>query len=168
MNPNDRYDSLIEWIWEFSSAKYKNVDADWRMLKELIRAESAFNPRAISPVGARGLCQIMAKTWNADDFERHWDNPELNIQKGCAHLLYLWNLFKAEKGKERWAYALGAYNAGQGWIIKAQALLAAKGKPTDQWSLIVEVLPLLTGDNAKQTIAYVDKIMKAYGEYSYD
>lgn len=51
-----------------------------------VENESRFNKNAISPVGARGLAQIMPKTWNQynpeHDFEDYSFNPVLNLKTG--------------------------------------------------------------------------------------
>ena len=160
MRPEDRYDSLCQFVWELYRDKYgpdMESETDWHLAKEVIRAESAFNPRAISPVGAKGLMQLMQGTWG-EGFEKDWMNAETNMHRGIAHLWYLWKLFRDEHGTERWKFALGAYNAGQGNVIKAQLVLKARGKETDVWENIAEVLPQITGDHSLETINYVKKI----------
>ena len=165
-NPKDRYDSLLEFVWGLYQDKYApgmDLSVDWRLAKFQMLAESEANPRAISPVGARGLFQLMPATWGTG-FENEWPNPELNMHRGIEHLWTMWKLFKEEGGIERWKYALGAYNCGQGWIIKSQAFLKSRGKATDQWKLIIEVLPQFTGpENARETMLYVGRIISAYG-----
>lgn len=160
----DRYNSLIMYYWQEASRAYRFTDADWRLVWCQIKAESNFNPKAESPVGARGLMQIMPKTWGDNDLDEIW-NPESNIKRGVDHLGFLWNMFKEESGLERWKFALGAFNCGQGWVIKAQAVLKAKGRPTNQWKDIVEVLPGLIGPaNAREVSGYVGKIIHDYQE----
>ena len=48
----DRYDRLI-------TAASEKHDIDFSLLKALIKIESDFNPRAVSPAGAKGLMQLM-------------------------------------------------------------------------------------------------------------
>ncbi len=87
----------------------------------LVRAESSFNPYAVSGSGAIGLMQIMptTATWIASEFQETFEienlyNPETNIKYGCFYLRYLLNKFNNE------TYALCAYNAGEtvvrGWL----------------------------------------------------
>jgi soluble lytic murein transglycosylase len=77
----------------------------------LIRQESVFNPLARSPVGARGLMQLMPKT--AKRFRRNVGdkqlvNPQINIELGTK---YFKNLIKRYDGNL--VYVLAAYNAGE-------------------------------------------------------
>ena len=62
---------------------------DATLVESVIRAESAFNPTAVSRTGARGLMQLMPKTavmlGVRDSF-----NPRENIDGGVRHLRYLW------------------------------------------------------------------------------
>ncbi len=81
----------------------------------VIWVESRFNPGAVSPVGARGLMQLMPKTasYLADCIDwRGRSNsfdPEFNIAAGSY---YIARLIKQFDGDQR--LALAAYNAGPG------------------------------------------------------
>ena len=163
MRDQDRYDSLIQWAWENAAHAYQfDQSVDWRLVKCQIRAESGFRPDVVSSQGARGLLQIISGTWG-DGFEADAFNPEKNIKKGVDYLGRLWAMFKEEQGMDRWRFSIGGYNCGPGWIIKSQALLKVRGRPTDTWEGIADVLPQLTGVNAQQTIEYVNKIFRWYG-----
>jgi soluble lytic murein transglycosylase len=77
----------------------------------LIRQESVFNPEARSPVGARGLMQLMPKTarrYKKSVGDRQLVNPELNIELGTK---YFTTLMKRYDGNL--VYVLSAYNAGE-------------------------------------------------------
>ena len=159
MRAEDRYDSLLQWHFAAVAASHGfDEGVDWRLAKAQMLAESGGDPRAVSPVGARGLFQLMPGTWGAG-FEADWANPESSIAKGLLHLGYCWSIFQAEDGLERWKFALGAYNAGQGHIIAAQRILAGKKRATDQWNEVAVVLPEITGEHATETITYVRHIM---------
>ena len=99
------YHTLIE---EHSALNLVNAD----LVRALIQAESAFNPRAVSPKGARGLMQLMPATAAehavADPF-----NPAENIRAGVK---YLKQLLDSYDGKVE--LALAAYNAGPGAVKK--------------------------------------------------
>jgi soluble lytic murein transglycosylase-like protein len=80
---------------------------DPTLVESVIRAESAFNPTAVSRTGARGLMQLMPKTAVAlgvrDSF-----NPRQNIDGGVRHLRYLLDRYPGNV-----ALAIAAYNAGE-------------------------------------------------------
>jgi len=75
------------------------------LVKAIILAESGYNPKAVSKVGARGLMQLMPRTakWLGvkDSF-----NPEHNINAGVRYFRKLLNQFGDV------TLALAAYNAG--------------------------------------------------------
>ena len=100
-----RYQSLIE---EHASLNSVNVD----LVRAVIQAESAFNPRALSPKGAMGLMQLMPET-AADFGVRDPYDPDENIRAGVAYLKQL--LIRYDGRVE---LALAAYNAGPGAVKK--------------------------------------------------
>jgi hypothetical protein len=81
------------------------------LMTALIAQESRFNPNAISPVGALGLCQIMP--YNLEKGS-NWKDPRTNILR--AEKLFKEHL-KSCGGNE--VLALASYNAGLGRVIKA-------------------------------------------------
>ncbi len=95
----DKYDKLIS-----NASKEFNVDS--RLLKAMIKAESDFDPRAISTKGAMGLMQIMPENFKMLNLENPFD-PWQNIRAGAQ---YFKKLYKRFNGKL--ALSLAAYNAG--------------------------------------------------------
>ncbi len=105
----------------------------------LIRRESAFNEKAYSPVGARGLMQIMPRTGKqiARHFNERWRgnkslyNPSTNLKYGSYYYQKLLNQFNGH-----YALALAAYNAGpervKKWLPESESL------PADIW---IETIP---------------------------
>jgi soluble lytic murein transglycosylase-like protein len=91
-------------------AQLNGVSAD--LVRAVIQAESAFNPRARSPKGAMGLMQLMPATAAVYRVRDAYD-PEQNIRAGVAYLKSL--LTKYENKVE---LALAAYNAGPGAVQK--------------------------------------------------
>lgn len=89
----------------------KGDSLDPIVVLSLIRQESVFNPQARSPVGARGLMQLMPKTaqrFRRSVREKQLSNPQINIDLGTK---YFKNLMKRYDGNL--VYVLSAYNAGE-------------------------------------------------------
>jgi soluble lytic murein transglycosylase-like protein len=81
-----------------------NLDPD--LVNSVIHAESDFNPRAVSPKGARGLMQLMPQTASQLGVRNAFD-PKANVEGGTAYLRSLLEQYNFDLAK-----ALAAYNAG--------------------------------------------------------
>jgi hypothetical protein len=101
----NKYDGLITK----AANKFK---LDSAMIKAVIKAESNFNHRAVSRVGAQGLMQLMPKTASDLKVEDSF-HPEKNIEGGARYLRYLLNTYKGDL-----TLALAAYNAGEKAVAK--------------------------------------------------
>lgn len=86
------------------------VGIDARLAHAVVRAESNYEPLAVSPKGAMGLMQLMpvlAATYALDDpFD-----PEANLEAGLRHLRRLLLRYDVRR-------ALAAYNAGEGAVSR--------------------------------------------------
>ena len=83
----------------------RRADLNPVLLAALVRAESAFDPFAVSRVGATGLCQLMPAA-AADRGVVDVFDPSQNLNGGARHLRILLDRF------ETLPLALAAYNAG--------------------------------------------------------
>ncbi len=101
----NKYDHIIAK----AASKYK---IDQALIKAVIKAESNFNHRAVSPVGAQGLMQLMPSTAYALQVDDVFQ-PENNIEGGVRYLRYLLNVYKGDL-----RLALAAYNAGETAVAK--------------------------------------------------
>ncbi len=92
------------------AARKYNVDA--KLVHAVILAESAYNPNAVSPVGAVGLMQLMPATARRFGVTNRND-PQQSINGGTHYLKVLLKLFKSNT-----RLAVAAYNAGEGAVMK--------------------------------------------------
>jgi hypothetical protein len=91
-----------------ADAQRSNLDPS--LIVALVTVESSWRPNAISPVGARGLGQLMPTTAAQLGVHNAWD-PAQNLRGAAAYLRAMLNRF-AGRGADTLRYAIGAYNAG--------------------------------------------------------
>lgn len=103
--PNTQYDKLIQDI----SMKH-GVDSS--LIHSIIRAESNYNPSAISQKGAVGLMQLMPETAKQYGVRNVFD-PKENVEGGVKYIKDLIRLYNAKTD-----LVLAAYNAGQEAVKK--------------------------------------------------
>lgn len=97
--------------------------------------ESTLDPMAYSRNNAAGLWQIMPATGEHLGLQQDWwfDGRRSLRDSTRVALDYLEQLH--DEFDNDWLLALAAYNAGNGRVARAQRANAAKGRPTDYWSL---------------------------------
>lgn len=108
-DPEGAYDGIIREL-----AGEHGVDP--ALVKAMIRAESRFDPAAVSPKGARGLMQIMPRVGRRHGAKNLYD-PRENIRAGVRHLRSLLVRFDDDT-----KLALAAYNAGSRVVARYRGL----------------------------------------------
>jgi len=127
---SDKYDRFIR----VASEKH---GIDFFLVKAMIKAESDFNPWAVSRKGAMGLMQIMPYNFDILKINDPFD-PWENIRGGTRYLKFLMNRFDGKL-----PLALAAYNAGPGVVDKYNSI-----------------------PPYSETENYVNKVMKFYNQLS--
>ncbi len=82
------------------------------LVQSVIRAESNYNPDAISARGAMGIMQLIPATAKRFGVSDAFD-PEENIQGGVRYLKFLLDYYQGDYAK-----AIAAYNAGEAAVDK--------------------------------------------------
>ena len=100
----DRYNRVTRFDAYFSkySKRYFGPDFDWRHFKAQAVAESRLQASAQSAVGARGIMQIMPRTFQEirnkqPVIKGTRSQPRWNIAAGIYYDRQLWNTWKAER-----------------------------------------------------------------------
>lgn len=83
---------------------------DHRLALAIARAESNFEPRAVSPRNAQGLMQLIPDTAERFGVRNPFD-PEQNVRGGLSYLRWLLQRFDGDV-----ALVCAAYNAGEGVV----------------------------------------------------
>ena len=146
--------------WKHS---YRNK-LDFALVMAIIKVESNFNEKAISPANCKGLMQLSPGVCKDSKIKNVFD-PEENISVGCEYLHWLENLFESggyhnehlttfqvKPLFSRMCFTLAAYNWGIGNIAKLQAkqkkanydpgcfICAAKKLPKETKDYVLKVL----------------------------
>jgi len=117
-------DSAIEPAWRETAGEFAEMiadaseryDLDPALLTAMAQVESAFDPEAVSPKGARGLLQLMPNTAARFGVADPFDAAQ-NVDGGARYLSWLLNRFDGET-----ELALAGYNAGEGAVDRHRGI----------------------------------------------
>lgn len=155
-------EDVWQLAWPFAYAEF--VDGATRtpgsvaptLVYSIMREESGYRPRVISPVGARGLLQIMRETGarlatrlGREGF--HPDqlfDPQTNIELGSSYLGEL-----SQRFPKRLSAAIASYNAGPHVVVD---WAPTARRPDDEW---VESIPYA------ETQSYVKRVLRSVEAY---
>jgi len=101
--------------WEYNRRRLTGVIAQVaretglpaELIHAVVRAESAYDPKALSKKGAQGLMQLMPATARRYGVKDSWD-AEQNLRGGASYLKDLLQMFDRDL-----ELAVAAYNAGE-------------------------------------------------------
>jgi soluble lytic murein transglycosylase len=151
----ERFPLAWQSVYERNTA-VKQIPPSYAMA--ISRQESAWNPKARSPVGASGLMQIMpataahtVKMYNIPGYSNTSQllDPETNIQIGTQYLEYVYQQFNQNR-----IFASAAYNAGPGRVRSWQKTSAGNLDAV----AFIETIPF------SETRGYVKNVL-AYDAY---
>jgi soluble lytic murein transglycosylase-like protein len=97
-----------QWLEPIIARASRQYGVDTNLIKAVIKAESGFNPRAVSSAGARGLMQLMPATARGLGVDDAFD-PEQNVMAGTRFLRDLLDRYDGDIDA-----TLAAYNWGPG------------------------------------------------------
>jgi soluble lytic murein transglycosylase len=151
----DVFYPLAYWDTITQEARAKNLDP--YTVAGLIRQETVFNPRAVSPANAYGLMQLLpttarltAKRYGVGEeitADKLLSDPRLNIRLGTSYLREQLDKYG------RIEYVAAAYNAGPGHLVEWRASLPLQ---IDEWD---EAIPF------KETRGYVQGVVRNTLQY---
>ena len=170
---------MIDYLYRMIAVRLKGGDpkkpagGDWpggyfipsspeQLFARQMFQESKFDPKAVSPAGARGIAQFMPITQRHMHenfgYPKDWDveDPQLarRAQEELMHSLYMapWNKGSVEN---KWIKALAGYNYGSGNTKKLLEKLKSEGVDIYESTDWIERLPA-------ETYKYVNQILYGF------
>lgn len=161
---SDSFSPRFDSEFQQAATRWLPNGPDWLWAKAQGVQESALKPEVISPVGARGVMQVMPATWAEIQKAMGWRNVSPhsathNIFGGVWYQARMARIWSGRNRSRAEAYDLGlaSYNAGAGTILKAQAGCA----DARLWAEISPCLVQVSGAaHSKETIGYVRSIAR--------
>ena len=184
----------IDFVNEFQKILVQNYQDDIQLyareygiavsiILAIIETESSFNPRAVSPVPAFGLMQLVPKTAGVDAYQLVYGEQQVvspdflfdeknNLQLGSAYFYLLMNRYlkNIKDDTARFYCAVVSYNTGVGNLsltfVGKKNIKQAVSKINTMTSAQVYAY-LLEHLAAEETVNYLQKIVKRRDKYTY-
>jgi len=137
---------------------------DWKWFKAQAIAESNLKEDAKSWVNAKGIMQLMPRTFHEIKKKNpsfvDIDEPRWNIAAGIYYDNKLYGKWKARRPfVDKMSFTFASYNAGFTNIMKAQRVCKKGGLNENLWHNIKQVASKVRGGRHRETLGYVDKII---------
>ena len=178
---NDYQEKLFGQYFNEIKAYATQYDVPVSVIMAIIETESSFNPRAVSPIPAFGLMQLVPKTAGLDAHlfvhgekkivsADYLFNEENNLKLGSAyfHLLTHRYLRKISDPTVRFYCAVASYNTGVGNVAKTftgKKSISAAVKAINQMAPGEVYDFLLTHLPAQETRNYLKKVVTRMEKY---
>ena len=148
--------------WTFESAERNGIDGN--LLANQYWQESSYRPHVVSPMGARGISQIMPFHKGKYGLESDADffDPKSSIEAGAQAMKE-----RLDKHGGDYKLALAEYNGGKGAIAFADKNIVGDGIDGDQWVEFNEHRLATKGVTSEsawhvESLAYVKRICPEY------
>lgn len=155
----DKYDGYFRKY----TKRYFGPGFDWRWFKAQAIAESNLNHKAKSWVNAKGIMQLMPRTFNEVKKKNpsfvNINEPRWNIAAGIYYDRQIYKKWKAPRPfEDRMSFTFAGYNAGFLTIVRAQEECMRTGLNENLWENIEIIAPKIHTWRHEETLGYVFKI----------
>lgn len=181
---NNYQEKLVSQYFDEIKSYANKYDVPVSVIMAIIETESSYNPRAVSPIPAFGLMQLVPKTAGLDAHlfvygekkvvsADYLFNEENNLRLGSAyfHLLTHRYLRKIKDPEARFYCAVASYNTGVGNLArtftgkKSINGAVAKINQLDSQAVYDYLLANLPADETKNYLRKVVKRMQKYKQF---
>jgi membrane-bound lytic murein transglycosylase F len=161
---HERWSTEFDPLFRKYTKHYFGAHFDWHWFKAQGIAESGLDPDAGSPMGARGIMQILPATYAeikaSNPFMAGIEDPRWNIAAGIYYDRQLYRKWKRKRGiqtAQRLMFAFGSYNAGFGNVLKAYRRAENRDAEVRRWAQVAPFAPAET----RRYVARIEELMQA-------
>ncbi|MFC1562732.1 transglycosylase SLT domain-containing protein [candidate division KSB1 bacterium] len=144
------------------SKRFFGVGFDWRWFKAQAIAESGLKEDAKSWVNAKGIMQLMPRTFEEIKKKNpsfvNVNEPRWNIAAGIYYDNQQYGRWKNLSFTHRIKFTFASYNAGYSTIHRAQNMSKIEGFDGNAWNHIESVAQKVKRWRYKETLGYIEKI----------